>query len=167
MDVEALLQALDPSGTCELRRDGYWAVWPNLDVRAMATLMREREVRLATVTGTPGADGDLRVIYHWDAGAELLNMEATVKTGHLPTISDILPAADWAEREIRDYYGIDFDGRAATPPLMLRESDVPGLFSRTRDVGNEIDPAETSRTNTESSNSESEATAETRKGESR
>jgi NADH:ubiquinone oxidoreductase subunit C len=31
----------------------------------------------------------------------LLNMETTVTSGHIPTISDILPAADWAEREIR------------------------------------------------------------------
>ena len=50
--------------------------------------------------------------------------------------------------------GIEFDGRAATPPLMLREGDVPGLFSRTRDLGTQIDPAETARTNVASENGE-------------
>ena len=81
-------------------------------------------------------------------------METSVPAGHIPTISDVLPAADWVEREIRDYYGIEFDGRAATPPLMLREGDVPGLFSRTSDLGTQIDPAETSRTNIASENGE-------------
>ena len=155
MDVDGLLKELEPLGTYELRKDGYWAVWPDLDVRAMARLMRAREVRLATMTGTPGADGRLRVIYHWDVGAELLNLETSVTAGHIPTISDVLPAADWIEREIRDYYGIEFDGRAATPPLMLREGDAPGLFSRTSDLGTQVDPAETARTNIASENGES------------
>gem|GEM_PF-588841 len=146
MDVDALLKELNPGGAYELRRDGYWAVWPDLDVRAMAELMRAREVRLSTMTGTPGADGSLRVIYHWDVGAHLLNLETTAIEGRLPTISDILPAADWIEREIRDYYATEFVGRETTEPLMLRETDAPGLFSRTSDVGHQTDPAVTART---------------------
>jgi hypothetical protein len=154
MDVEAILHELDPNCPHELRAGGYWAVWPDLDVHAMAASMLAHEVRLVTITAIPDETGALRLIYHWDAGAELLNMETTVTAGHIPTISDILPAADWAEREIRDYYGTDFDGRLTTPPLMLREGDVPGLFSRTRDLGTETDPAETARTNLASEDGE-------------
>ncbi len=146
MDVNALLLELNPQGAYELRRDGYWLVWPEVDVRAMARLMRSREVRLATMTGTPAADGSLRVIYHWDVGAYLLNVETTATDGRLATIADILPAADWIEREIRDYYATEFVGRETTAPLMLRDTDAPGLFSRTSDVGHQTDPAETSRT---------------------
>jgi len=147
MDVDALLRELDATGTSEVRGGGWWAVWPDLDVHAMAVAMLAHEVRLVTITALPHPDGGLRLIYHWDVGPALLNLETTVRAGHVPTISDVLPAADWAEREIRDYYGTTFDGRATTPPLMLRDDDVPGLFSRTSDLGTEIDPAVTSRAN--------------------
>jgi hypothetical protein len=154
MRAETLLQELNENGGYELRRDGYWAVWPDLDVHAMAASMLAHEVRLVTITATPDVCGGLRLIYHWDLGAALLNMETTVTSGHIPTISDLLPAADWAEREIRDYYGTSFDGRLTTPPLMLREGDIPGLFSRTSGLGTETDPAETARANVASQDGE-------------
>lgn len=149
MDVEALLRELDDHGPWARTATGYWASWPDLDVRAMARLMLRHQVRLVTITGTQEdreEDGDtLRVIYHWDVGGALLNLSTMTKSGHLPTISDILPGADWAEREIRDYYGSEFDGRSTTPPLMLREGDPPGLFTRTREQGTDDDPARTAR----------------------
>lgn len=142
MDVEALLRELSATGPYTRATSGYWAQWPDLDVRAMATAMMDNGVRLVTVTATPADRDTLRIIYHWDADGELVNVSTTVTTGKIPTISDIVPAADWAEREIRDYYGAEFDGRASTPPLMLREGDPPGLFSRTRDQGTDADPAQ-------------------------
>lgn len=142
MDVETLLRELT-GGSYTRTGTGYWSARPDLDVRAMAEVMRRNAIRLVTITATPH-DGDaLRVIYHWDADGTLLNLSTTVHSGHLPTISDIVPAADWVEREIRDYYGPEFDGRAATPPLMLREGDPPGLFARTRGQGTDADPART------------------------
>ncbi|WP_128378720.1 NADH-quinone oxidoreductase subunit C [Streptomyces cavernae] len=143
MDVEALLRKLDDDAPCAPTATGYWAAWPDLDVRAMARLMRENVVRLVTITAVPEAGDALRIIYHWDADGELLNLSTTVMSGHVPTISDIVPGADWVEREIHDYYGLEFDGRSTTPPLMLREGDPPGLFARTRQQGNEADPART------------------------
>jgi hypothetical protein len=154
MRAETLLGGLDPNGAYELRGGGYWAVWPDLDVHEMAATMLANEIRLVTITGTLDVAGGLRLIYHWDLGEVLLNMETTVTSGHIPTIADLLPAADWAEREIRDYYGTTFDGRVATPPLMLRDGDIPGLFSRTSDLGTETDPAETSRANVASQDGE-------------
>ena len=87
----------------------------------------------------------LRVIYHWIVDGHLVNIETLAVDGQLPTISDMLPAADWAERETRDYFGIDFVGRAETPPLVLREGDPPGLFTRTMSLGRDEDPAQTAR----------------------
>lgn len=142
MDVEELVAGLGPRGAVERRRDGWWAVWPALDVRAMATVMLDHEVRLSTVTGVPGDGGGLRLIYHWDVGPAILNLETSAASGHVPTIADIIPAADWVERELRDYFGLTFDGRPETPPLMLRESDTPGFFNRAADLGRDVDPAE-------------------------
>ena len=145
MHAEELLRELDPYAPYEFRTTGYWADWADLDVRAMAELMRRRRVRLVTVTATPVTGVALRLIYHWDVDGDLINLATTVSSGHIPTISDILPAADWVEREIRDYYGPEFDGRETTPPLMLREGDPPGLFTRTRGQGTVSDPATTAR----------------------
>lgn len=142
MDVEQLVAGLGQRGAIERRSDGWWAVWPELDVRAMATRMISQRVRLSTVTGVPARDGGLRLIYHWDLGATVLNLETQTRDGHIPTISDLLPAADWVEREIRDYYGVTFDGRDETAPLMLRADDAPGFFCRTGDLGRTVDPAE-------------------------
>ena len=38
-------------------------------------------------------------------------------------VADLLPPADWVEREVRDYYALEFLGRDDTPALMLREGD--------------------------------------------
>lgn len=146
VDVKKLVEGIAPRGALERRRDGWWVVWPQVDVRAMAAQMVAREVRLATVTGVPGADGDLQLIYHWDVGAEILNIQASVRDGHIPTICDLIPGADWVERELRDYFAVSFDGRPDILPLMLSGGDAPGFFTRTGEVGREADPAETAQT---------------------
>lgn len=157
MDVEGLLHTLDPDGPVERNDGGWWARWPDLDVRAMATLLNGRALRLITITARPEPDDGYRVIYHWDVGDTVLNLSTTVSTGTVPSVVDIVPGADWAEREIRDYYGLEFSGRAQTPTLMLREGDPVGVFARTCEVARDTDPAKTARAAQESGEKEGEA----------
>jgi len=145
MTAEAIIQLLDSAAVIEQRRDGYWVTMPELDVRAMAELMLAHGVRLITLTAMPDPSGGLRVMYHWDVDDALVNISTTVTNGSIPTVADILPAADWVEREIRDYYALEFEGRAETPTLMLQDGDEPGLFSRTCKLGKDTDPAQTAR----------------------
>lgn len=145
MNAETILHMLELESTAEHHADGFWVTVPDLDIRELATLMRKHEVRFVTLTATPDGGGGYRMIYHWDADGDLLNIATTVSTGHLATISDIWPAADWVEREVRDYYALEFEGRTETPTLMLLDGDEPGLFSRTCTVGREDDPAITAR----------------------
>lgn len=145
MDVEELTRTLGVAASTQQRRDGWWTTLPLGDVRTMATVMREHEVRLATVTGVPASDGRLRLIYHWDVGAEILNVQTWVLDGHVATISDLIPASDWVERELGDYFALTFDGRPEMQPLMLSPGDAPGFFSRTCDLGRDVDPAVTAR----------------------
>jgi hypothetical protein len=149
MDAEAILRELDESAEFDRNSGGYWASPSNLDVRAMAQLMHGQGARLVTLTALPSTAGGIRVIYHWDLGDQLVNFSTSVVSS-IPTISDILPAADWVEREIRDYYGLEFEGRAETPTLMLLEGDEPGLFTRTSELGTHTDPARTARDASES-----------------
>lgn len=145
MNADSILHMLELGSAAEHRSDGRWVDVPDLDVRDMAGLMRTHEVRFVTLTGTPDGDGGYRLIYHWDADGELLNIATTVSDGLIATIADIWPAADWVERELRDYYALEFEGRTETPTLMLLEGDEPGLFSRTCTVGRDSDPAVVAR----------------------
>ena len=149
MDVDQLLAGIDSTRPVEHRVGGIWAVWPGVDVRQMTSVMLAGGAHFTAITCVPDGDG-LRVIYHWTVDAHLVNIETAAVDGKLQSISDLLPAADWAEREARDYFAIDFTGRAQTPPLVLRDGDAPGLFSRTEDVGHDDDPAQVARAVTKS-----------------
>jgi NADH-quinone oxidoreductase subunit C len=113
------------------RASGNWMP-ANLDeIRSIAQGMLERGARFEALVVTQTKAGDLRLIWNWDLKGKLFSVECTAPVNTpLPSIVDIYCGADWAEREARDYYGINFEGRASTPPLMLREGDPPGLMLR-------------------------------------
>jgi hypothetical protein len=113
------------------RADGEWLEAPVGEIRSIARGMLERGARFAALVGKQTETGDLRFSWHWDLKGTLLSARSTValKTV-LPSIVDIYPGADWAEREARDYFAVSFEGRESTLPLMLREDDPPGLLLR-------------------------------------
>lgn len=71
-----------------------------------------------------------------------MNIATTVPEARAESIADIWPAADWAEREARDHYALEFAGRDGSPALMLRGEDEPGLFTRTQELRRDVDPAD-------------------------
>jgi len=114
------------------QRDG--ANWKPADlgeIRSIAESMLGRGARFEAFVVTQTKAGDLRAIWHWDLKGSLFSVECKPAANTpLPSIVDIYCGADWAEREARDYYGVSFEGRASTPPLMLREGDPPGVMLR-------------------------------------
>jgi len=101
------------------------------EIRSIAQSMLERGARFEAFVVTQTRAGELRLIWHWDLRGKLFSVESSAAVGTpLPSIVDIYCGADWAEREARDYYGVTFEGRASTPPLMLREGDLPGVLLR-------------------------------------
>ena len=46
------------------------------------------------------------------------------------SITDICAGADWTEREIYEYFAVEFTGRDNNKPLMLRPGLEPGLNRR-------------------------------------
>jgi len=142
MTPETIAENLGVQTPPEHRADGDWVEVPDLDVRAMTRLMVGEEHRLVTFTVVPH-DGRLRFIYHWDLDGVLLNISTWTAGSAIASIADICPAADWAEREARDFFGVEFLGRAETPPLMLRDVDEPGFFMRTAGMCREVDPSDT------------------------
>jgi NADH-quinone oxidoreductase subunit C len=101
----------------------------------MAEYMMTKCARFVTITARPAPGGECRLDYHWDLDGRLLTFVTTTHQGAIPTISAICPAADWVEREVRDYFAVDFLGRESSDPLMLRPQDQPGVFRRSGDTG--------------------------------
>jgi hypothetical protein len=141
MDVDGIRRDLGIVAPWERRRDGLWIEAPGLDARAMARLLCDAQARWVTMTVSP-APGGFRLIYHWDTDGTLLSIVTAIGEPCADSLIDIVPAADWVEREMRDYYAIEFTGRTDTPALMLRPGDRPGLFSRTTDSVRDLDPAD-------------------------
>lgn len=128
MNAETLRAQLSAAQAWEQRDDGWWLIDSNLDVAGMAHRLVEAGARLVTITARPAPDGECRLAYHWDVQGELLIPVTLTHEGSVQSIAAICPAADWIEREIHDYFAVDFIGREDLPPLVLRPGDPPGLF---------------------------------------
>jgi NADH-quinone oxidoreductase subunit C len=118
-DLEHRLQAL-PGVQRLARHDGaWWAGGDALDVLAMAALMHELGIRLGTITAVPlGLEGQTRILYHWVALTQFINIDTVTRNGCLPSLAPLVRAADWAEREIHDLFGVRFIGHPNPAPLL-------------------------------------------------
>lgn len=129
MNLDTIPVELGLKQKWEKRADGLWLAASDLDVEKMALWMTDHQMRFVTMTARPAAGKECRIEYHWDYEGQLLTLVTRTHEGSIPSISAICPAADWVEREIHDYFSVDFVGRKETPPLMLKPEDKPGIFS--------------------------------------
>ena len=129
MDVETIRDRLGTDQKLQKRGEGWWLHDPQLDVVAMAKLMVEAKARLATMTACIRDEGSQIMTYHWDLKGCLFNLSTKITDDMgIPSIAEICPAADWIEREIHDYFAINFIGREDLPRLLLNPHDKPGMF---------------------------------------
>ena len=113
------------------RAGANWMLADLGEIRSIAQTMLDRGARFEALLVSQAETGNLRLVWYWDVNGKLFSVEseAALNTA-VPSIVDIYCGADWAEREARDYYAVTFEGRASTPPLMLREGDPPGILLR-------------------------------------
>ncbi|MEW5959897.1 MAG: NADH-quinone oxidoreductase subunit C [Chloroflexota bacterium] len=127
-DLKAQLQTLPGATELICRRDGWWMAAPALDVLAMARRMTELGARLSTLTAAVLPGDETEVIYHYYFDRQTINFKVSTQGNSLPSISPILPSANWAEREIQDLYRVEFKGHPQ-PARLIRPSQLePGLF---------------------------------------
>jgi len=127
MDTSALT-AIAPSARLENRPDGTWISAADLDVEAMAREMTRLGYRLATMTGLAEADDETTVIYHFVAGGRAVNFKTRTRDGALPSITPIVRAASWIEREIHDFFGAKFSGHPNLAPILRPAELAAGFF---------------------------------------
>jgi NADH:ubiquinone oxidoreductase subunit C len=126
----ARLAAITGSAPVEERADGLWIAAPRLDVEAMAREMQTLGCRLVTITGLARDDGETTIIYHYVQRHEAINFKTATRSGAIPSLASISRPASWAEREIHDFFAVEFIGHPNLAPL-LRPPELGAGFFRT------------------------------------
>jgi NADH:ubiquinone oxidoreductase subunit C len=92
---------------------------------------------LSTITGLdPGPEaGQLELLYHFCPGSAVITLRLKVprEGGQVPTLTDIIPSAESSEREVREMFGVAFDGLRNQDPLYLPDDWPAGLFPLRKD----------------------------------
>jgi Ni,Fe-hydrogenase III component G len=102
------------------------------DSRQLARVIFEDfGARFATATGTDVGE-ELEVVYHfpYDAAGLVVNMRVRTPKGDpvMPSITPIVPPADWIEREMNDLVGIVFEGHPDPRRLILADDWPQGVY---------------------------------------
>lgn len=78
---------------------------------AEVTKLKAEGYRLVTMTSVEIDAENMEILYHFDKDLVLKNLRLTIKKGGtMPSISGVLFTAFLVENEIRDQFGITFDG---------------------------------------------------------
>ncbi|MGA3092075.1 MAG: NADH-quinone oxidoreductase subunit C [Terriglobales bacterium] len=126
-DFEKIPAELGLSETWEQKNGSRWLSPGMIDVRRMVELMLSHDARFVTITAMElPDDGGIRMDYHWDLDGELLTITTKASEKAAVSIHDLCPAADWIEREVHEYFAVDFAGREYAP-LLLRAGETPGV----------------------------------------
>jgi NADH-quinone oxidoreductase subunit C len=95
-------------------------------------LFKDVGARFCIATGID-ADDWFEVIYHYsyDQTGCVINIKAFIRDRERPSIesiSSILPAAEWIEREIHDLFGIEFKNHPDMRRLILSDDWPEGVY---------------------------------------
>ena len=113
----------------EQRQDGWWMEAPELDVLGLASAMLVQGARLMTITGTARADGETDLIYHYFLDGQAYHFRTQTRQQAIASVSVILPAANWIERENQDLFAVHFEGHPS-PERLVRPSQLDAGFFR-------------------------------------
>ncbi|HWT64518.1 MAG TPA: NADH-quinone oxidoreductase subunit C [Terracidiphilus sp.] len=128
IDIPAKLNELGLSKEWTWDKGAWWiTTGESFDLRTTAERLRSLDARFAAITANEQADGAIRLDYQWDLDGIFLSFSTLTANKSAVSIVDIIPGADWAERETYEYFAVEFTGRATLEPLMLRKGDAPGI----------------------------------------
>jgi len=101
-ELEMQLNQLPGAGLVQNRPDGLWMEAPELNVLALAELMKSREACLTTITAISIENGETDIIYHFAIGGQAINVKTRTKENAIPSMAGVFKAANWIERENHD-----------------------------------------------------------------
>jgi Ni,Fe-hydrogenase III component G len=128
--IERLGDAVVEVQQCEPRR-GIARIDPRRTVEVARTMIAMEGSRLATATGIEVRDG-IDVLYHWafePAGVVVtLKVLAPRPDMAADSIANVVPAANWIEREIHDLLGANFRNHPDMRRLVLDDTWPEGVY---------------------------------------
>ena len=127
-ELESQLNQLAGGGAVQNRPDGIWMDAAELNVVALAELMKNFEVRLTTITAISIDNGETELIYHFAVGGQAVNIKTRTRANAIPSIAKAYKAANWAERENHDLFGVDFTGHPNLKRLICPPQLAEGFF---------------------------------------
>ncbi len=102
-------------------------------------LLHSLKARYCTSAGVDERplSGDFKIYHIFSLDADkafiMLSVRASPITLKLPSITPSIPGAEWAEREIRDLLGIEFEGHPNPRRLVLPDDWPTGVFPLRKD----------------------------------
>ncbi|MGO8917391.1 MAG: NADH-quinone oxidoreductase subunit C [Stellaceae bacterium] len=127
-DLVARLAAIPGSAQAEERGDGLWISAPQLDVEAMAREMKALGYRLVTMTGLAREHGETTIIYHYARRHQYVSFRTSTRGGAIPSLTPMLRMTSWIEREIHDFFAVEFIGHPNLIPLLRPPGVQEGFF---------------------------------------
>jgi len=127
--IQRLGEAVLEVHQCRARR-GIARIDPSRTVQVARDMLAMEGSRLATATGIDVRDG-IDVLYHWafePPGVVVTLKVLAARPGlTLESIANVVPAANWIEREIHDLLGANFRNHPDMRRLILDDSWPEGV----------------------------------------
>jgi NADH:ubiquinone oxidoreductase subunit C len=127
-DLAARLAAIPGSAEAVEHSDGLWVSAPELDVEAMAREMKALGYRLITMTGLAAEHGETTILYHYALRHQYVSFKTCTRGGAIPSVTPMLRMASWIEREIHDFFAVEFIGHPNLIPLLRPPGVKEGFF---------------------------------------
>jgi len=127
-ELQNQLQQLPGAGPVQNRLDGIWMDAAELNVLALAVLMKNIEARLTTISAISIENNETEIIYHFAVGGQAINAKTRTKANVIPSITTVYKAANWSERENHDLFGVDFTGHPNLKRLIRPPQLAEGFF---------------------------------------
>jgi len=127
-ELENQLNQLPGAEPVQNRPDGFWMDAAELNVLALAELMKNIQARLTTISAISIENGETEIVYHFAIGGQAVNVKTRTKANAIPSISKVFKAANWAERENFDLFGVNFSGHPNLNRLIRPPQLAAGFF---------------------------------------
>ncbi|QOR61153.1 NADH-quinone oxidoreductase subunit C [Sulfurovum sp. ST-21] len=99
------------------------------DIEAVANAVKAYKGRCIVATAYKNHSGTHTVIYHFDIEGLIINVQLETDDQSIVSITPTLPSANWAEREIREMYGVEPIGHPDKDRLFLDYSLAKGVLN--------------------------------------
>ena len=88
--------------------------------KGISTLLEVGKLRFITLVAVDNGL-DIELMYHFSVGSILVTLHTAIpkETSQIETIVDIVPAAEFIEKEVSELFGISFEGHPRTTNLVL------------------------------------------------